>query len=136
MYDKIEQRSLDYLHTVPWRKDYHDRLEKYLAEEFPGTVVVAMPDRSSLIEELFTQAVDVPKEGDVIFLEGRMGRCHDNCLSLLAKKEIDTWMIGYALSDDARWRHHSWGLKDGKIVETTIPRIAYLGKVEAKRNAR
>jgi hypothetical protein len=64
----------------------------------------------------------------VMRIRGEVGECHDNVCKLLQEKKIDRWIIGFALSDDARWRHHSWGLqKDGTLVETTEARLVYYG---------
>lgn len=37
--------------------------------------------------------------------------------------------VGYALSSDGLWRHHSWGLlvETGTVVETTVGRDRYFG---------
>jgi hypothetical protein len=50
---------------------------------------------------------------------GENGECHWNVAKLQENKEIDSTVIGYAFSDDLGWFQHTWGLKNGKIVETT-----------------
>jgi len=55
--------------------------------------------------------------------------CHTNTVEwYLDQAEGDASICtGYALSSDGLWRQHSWGLKNGRIVETTIERVAYYG---------
>jgi hypothetical protein len=66
----------------------------------------------------------------------RPSRCHDNVEILLFQKEIDMIFNGLSLSNDGIWRPHSWGVseKEGKIIETTTPRLCYIatGKKQAK----
>jgi hypothetical protein len=58
--------------------------------------------------------------------EGEPNDCHGNVVRLWrgGKAMIAT---GYALSDDGLWREHSWGVRDGAVVETTEPRQCYWG---------
>ena len=37
---------------------------------------------------------------------------------LFKKGDVDQIVIGYA-KDGGRWHQHTWGMKDGKVVETT-----------------
>lgn len=55
--------------------------------------------------------------------------CHTNTVEwYFDQAEGDTSICtGYALSSDGLWRQHSWGLLNGRIVETTIERVAYYG---------
>ena len=61
--------------------------------------------------------------------------CHGN-VSRLYLEGYPLWIAtGYALSNDGLWRSHTWGVsrKDGEVVETTEPRVAYYGFVMPKR---
>lgn len=64
--------------------------------------------------------------------KGRACRCHDNSLHLYFQYGYQL-CTGYALSDDGMWRQHSWCIyktpHTTKIVETTVPRVAYFGYV-------
>ena len=64
--------------------------------------------------------------------KGRACRCHDNSLHLYFQYGYQL-CTGYALSDDGMWRQHSWCIyktpRTTKIVETTVPRVAYFGYV-------
>jgi hypothetical protein len=53
--------------------------------------------------------------------------CHRNVRRLVAADPSVDWRFGMALSSDDIWRVHSWALKRGRIVETTLPRIRYFG---------
>lgn len=57
---------------------------------------------------------------------GEPNDCHGNVVRLwrAGQARIAT---GYALSDDGLWREHSWGVRDGTVVETTEPRQSYWG---------
>ena len=60
---------------------------------------------------------------------GNPSSCHQNS-ALLFEDDPENLRIGtgYALSDDGAWRQHSWVFKrDGGIIETTVPRVAYFG---------
>jgi len=46
------------------------------------------------------------------------GECHWNTSKLFQKGEVDQIVIGYAKQGD-EWHQHTWGMKDGKVVETT-----------------
>lgn len=69
--------------------------------------------------------------------KGERGRCHENS-AILWSNYRDGWRggrlvlcTGYALSPDGMWRQHSWCLwrraRSIRVVETTLPRIAYFG---------
>jgi hypothetical protein len=55
-------------------------------------------------------------------------RCHSNAASLWcqSRKRIRI-ASGYALSEDGIWRRHSWGSDSGRVIETTVERVAYFG---------
>jgi hypothetical protein len=64
---------------------------------------------------------------DVMIKTGKQGDCHNNVGQLFQKGTVGQWIIGFALSEDGLWRHHSWGMKDGQLVETTEVQLIYLG---------
>jgi len=58
------------------------------------------------------------------------GKCHWNTGKLYDEGKIDAVVIGYAKNTSAGWHQHTWGIKDGKIVETTqsnMSSTAYFG---------
>lgn len=128
-YTPVKEKHGEVLRKKPWWTEYHDRLNTYVNEILPGSHVVAHTSPDCLIEGLFKENVVIPDpEKDMVCVEGELRACHDNCEKLLAEEKIEVWMTGYAMSDDGLWRHHSWGKdKDGRIVETTLERLAYLG---------
>ena len=56
-----------------------------------------------------------------------MCRCHGNSAKLHLADPSFRIMTGYALSSDSIWRQHTWTIRDGKVVETTEPRVLYFG---------
>lgn len=65
---------------------------------------------------------------------GQPSRCHDNSAYFcLDYPNCRATMSGYALSEDGVWRGHSWGVeklaRGTRLVETTVPRLAYFGFV-------
>lgn len=71
--------------------------------------------------------------GDRIhMMKGRPSQCHFNsCRCWEANQDKAVLCTGYALSEDGMWRCHSWLVElrphRNKIVETTVPRVAYFG---------
>jgi len=47
------------------------------------------------------------------------GQCHWNSSKLFQKGEVDAIVIGYAYNPRQGWFQHTWGEKDGEVVETT-----------------
>jgi hypothetical protein len=60
---------------------------------------------------------------------GRASCCHGNVAELFFSPRYQNAHIvnGYGLSDDGIWRHHSWLLHQGRIIETTKARKVYYG---------
>ncbi len=46
------------------------------------------------------------------------GECHWNTAKLFQQGKVDKIVVGYALNAQG-WHQHTWGEKDGKVVETT-----------------
>jgi hypothetical protein len=55
--------------------------------------------------------------------------CHHNTAKLWKAGKLDAICLGYGLSDDGLWREHYWGIKDDRIVETTVSRIRYFSVI-------
>jgi len=93
-----------------------------------GWAAVPPLEVDGLVEVLYTN-------GQLFSLDGltcvpmQDSACHSNTTEWYHNQtERDTGMCtGYALSPDGLWRQHSWGVLRGRIVETTIERIAYYG---------
>lgn len=63
-----------------------------------------------------------PEERTRVMGPGRDGECHWNAAKLFRAGKIDSIVIGYAFNNNMNgryWFQHTWGLKDGQIVETT-----------------
>jgi hypothetical protein len=67
--------------------------------------------------------------------DGDPSDCHRNAIGLWRSGECDAIGTGYALSTDGLWREHSWGVRDGEPVETTVPRLKYFGIVMSDERA-
>lgn len=81
----------------------------------------------AFVRFLVRRRVDV-MTGSVVRRAGRPNHCHDNVIDLWYAGVLAAIGTGFALSPDELWRPHSWGLlADGTIIETTEPRISYVG---------
>jgi hypothetical protein len=70
---------------------------------------------------------------------GPDGECHWNVADLFREGKIDAIVIGYAKNRSAGWHQHTWGEKDGKIVETTPSNMSsthYFGVALDKQDSR
>ncbi len=115
-----------FLLTRPWFSVPHKQVNKILTKMVPNTHIVSTPFEHIDLDKIIKKGKLI--KGYTLIHEMELGRCHDNCEILLAKKEITNIYSGYALSDDGLWRFHSWGINlDGDIVETTTPRLLYYG---------
>ncbi len=57
--------------------------------------------------------------GSKAFIEMQVNECHWNVAHLFENKVIDQIVIGYALNYEDIWFQHTWGLKEGVIIETS-----------------
>jgi hypothetical protein len=60
--------------------------------------------------------------------DGQPNHCHGNAAQLWVDGNVDTIATGFALNDNI-WRTHSWGVRNGQFVETTVPRERYFGVI-------
>lgn len=89
------------------------------------------PDAKKIIQR---GRVFSPKGARIV--SGDRNRCHGNAARLYLQKRGIEIATGYALSEDEVWRQHSWGVKDGKVIETTAPRELYFGFILTPPEAR
>src|SRR5205085_2023148 len=87
------------------------------------------PDLSRILSE----GKFISTKGSMEML-GKDGECHQNAGKLFEERKIDAIAIGYARTPpgpwEDQWHQHTWGMKDGKIVETTRSNVgnrAYYG---------
>jgi hypothetical protein len=105
--------------------------EKLLS--FGGQAVVLHSDEPHLHDEEphLQQIIErgyIEDGANPLLARGAQSACHYNAYRLwLAQPEKTILCTGYALSDDGVWRQHSWAKYNGRIVETTVPRVAYFG---------
>jgi len=65
----------------------------------------------------------------IVLKKGNPNSCYNN-VDKLAKENPDlTKFEGFALSEDGVWRGHAWlyDFMAMKLIETTLPRLAYCG---------
>lgn len=126
---KPDAERMSWLKSQSWWTEKHTRANEYLSDIIPGTHLVAHPSDKEEIEGFFKsdQAnIHIPQPNEVKLIKLMDSECHNNSRALLFLGVATEMRSGYALSDDGLWRHHSWAIdKDGKIIETTIKRLAY-----------
>ena len=130
-YDNSEYRHLSTL----FEKEYeHEVLEKQLQKYFPFTRVIPMyniREYHDVIEKA-TFKITINNGNNVKMMKLVPGYCHDNVDILFRQDKIDRKAFGFVLEIydendiDFRWREHSWGIKNGNIIETTHIRGIYV----------
>ena len=95
-----------------------------------GTVICLLGEERDI--NLLASRGRLFSEKDRLFKQMQPNECHTNSANLFSRKNVDGIGTGFALTKDGIWGSHSWGLKGGKIVETTYKGfIRYFG-VELK----
>jgi hypothetical protein len=90
----------------------------------PDPLIGLLVEEGSLVEGSSAQLV-----------AGDLSDCHVNAARLWRSARCDGIGTGYALSEDGLWREHSWGASNGRVVETTTPRILYFGVLMSDERA-
>lgn len=127
--NKPTQDQIKWLIERPWwDNDLHVKINNFLQQHINNTHIVAMPDDKKYYKNFIKKSKFYLAE-NVKFIKMKQSGCHENCLELFLNNEIDFCVFGYALSDDGLFRSHSWGIKDGIVIETTEPRLLYFGYV-------
>jgi len=119
----LRKKASDIIRKSPLHAKLRDALLSMGGEE-----VVLLPQRKASIEKIlkrgFAQAGKKVK-----IRRGERSRCHANAAALWKENPGEVRIVtGYALTkDDGLWRQHTWALKKGRIVETTVKRSVYFG---------
>ncbi len=111
-----------------WTND-HMAMQELVEKIVPNTHVVAILDDNShaMKKRIYEKCTLRIVNNDLIFNQMRPCYCHNNVSKLFKKGLIKEFHSGFALMEDREWRFHSWGVDfDDKIIETTLPRQAYL----------
>lgn len=87
--------------------------------------LVPMPGSDPHLSDLVTSGEFMNE--DVVSEPNEPNQCHFNSAYLFVCGRTTGIGTGYALSSDGLWRQHSWGLRSGTIVETTVSRVKYFG---------
>lgn len=130
MYNHITPENINFLRSRPWyQSKVYDPINDKLNKICPHTHVVAVP--WSVIDITTPDCVEFnPEKTRVICKKMRDSDCHNNCDDLYKSNKITSVYTGFALSDDGKWRLHSWGIdRNGHIIETTCERVMYYGKI-------
>lgn len=130
----FEQRQVELVAGTPALGILRDRL---LAIAGDRVALRHEPDLAAILESGVSFDVgdlDVAelnataRSANVELRPGPVSRCHSNASYLASVLNAGILVTGWALSDDACWRQHSWvTASDGRIIETTTPRVAYFG---------
>lgn len=105
------------------KKSLHLRktLEKIGGHFEPGQATSQLmhdPDADLILKRGVLTDLTKPGVHLGIPLWGKDGECHWNVGALYAKGQVDAIVIGYARNIYG-WHQHTWGLKNGQIIETT-----------------
>jgi hypothetical protein len=94
-----------------------------------GTAVVPPLDSDRVLVAMIKVAgAAVPEATRIVVRAGSRSDCHRNAVASWRGGGAVAIGTGYALSQDAFWRGHSWAwAADGSLIETTDPRIRYFG---------
>ena len=121
--------SIARLKAKSWWTNKHALLNEVLTKIVPNTHLVAHPSDTQELEACLKFAGNIlpSKTRELKMTPMKVSRCHDNSLKLYMSGKVSQMRSGYALSGDGLWRHHSWCIdKEGRIVETTEPRLVYV----------
>lgn len=126
---KLSPDEIKFFQTRPWTKPIHQEFQEWLNKHFPNTYIVPFPDDYSVIALYVMNEIFSPILGNKIILKPIIAsNCHDNCEVLQKSNSNLVSYYGYALSEDSRWRNHSWLVdSEGNIIETTQKRWIYIG---------
>lgn len=107
----------------------HEDLKTLLL--FHGGEAVVLPkieeDKEAIMSRFMLIADNEHETFPRTLKKGATCHCHQNSADNYCKYGFGI-MTGYALSADGVWRQHTWNVADGgTVVETTEPRVAYLG---------
>ena len=124
LYNKssLDQRRAFFLKkNNMWKK-----LEKLILSKKPGSLLIYTPKPVNPMLLLHNgQFID--KSLVDVFNEVTPSKCHNLSHALWKRFGWEIW-TGYALSDDDKWREHSWVKSPKGFLETTgISRIMYFG---------
>ncbi len=129
---EMSESTIKILADKPWFQPTHTNFQHFLDKNVPGTYIVSMPDLDSMevlsrMNEIFSPICG----NKVIMNRMTTSACHQNSEELHIKNPNLTMYYGWALSDDARWRNHSWLIdEENNIIETTESRLIYIGLAE------
>lgn len=96
---------------------------------------IVPPVQPDVLIGMLTTDAELIDGGSAELVEGEPSDCHVNAARLWRAGRSEAIGTGYALSDDGLWREHSWGVRAGRVIETTTPRLRYFGVVMADDRA-
>lgn len=105
-----------------------EKLEKLKKEILSyGGEAVVLPRADEYADRL-TNSGKFEMGADADLIEGLPIQCHANSAVNFLERGHHI-VTGYALSEDGVWRQHTWNKdkESGRIIETTVPRLAYYG---------
>jgi hypothetical protein len=120
---RLEEQDVSH----PGYRDAWERFERLVLQH--GGRRVVPPLKPDPLIDLLTAEARVVDGASIAVRSGDPGECHRNAVGLWRTGQCDAIATGYALSKDGLWREHSWGVRDGEPVETTVARLKYFGIV-------
>lgn len=127
--DPVDTEWYERLTKKGWSFDseFHDpeleKLKRVILQY--GGLAVVLPSKHPYLDKILERGIildgSTARKGI-----GRSNDCHGN-VARNYRRFCYKIMNGFGLHQDGVWRVHSWNLKNGSIIETTVEWVAYFG---------
>lgn len=92
-----------------------------------GGVEVVLAHEIPFADDWLARAISYPVDG-LELVGGAESACYENVARVArASAGRSVAVLGFAQSLDGLWRPHAWGWRDGRVIESTSPRVSYVG---------
>ena len=120
----------------------HDLVNNFLKSIVHGTQLVPHHDDKPEISQLLKLQEDmentdlaseilnitISDNTNTILRIMKPNCCHANSLDLVENNYAEKMYTGFALCHNGYWWFHSWAIDfDSRIIETTVPKLIYIG---------
>lgn len=133
----------DYFKSKSCWTSNHDLVNDLLMSIVPGTQLVPNHDDepeiigllrfNENIEDIDLASMEIPNitisdDTNSILCKMKPNCCHANSLNLVEQNYAAKMYTGFALCNDGYWWFHSWAIDfNSRIIETTVPKLIYIG---------
>ena len=132
----------DYFKLKSYWTTNHDLVNDILVSIVPGTQLVPHHDDEPEIIQLLKLQEDmenidlapgilnitISNNTNTILRIMKPNCCHANSLDLVENNYAEKMYTGFALCHNGCWWFHSWAIDfDSRIIETTVPKLIYIG---------